>query len=187
MDLNNILEDEKLKGLLDSSIGKTYNKFKIYLIMDMEDFQQETYLFIIPRIKNFDNKKASIRTYLPLLVMSSARNCIQFANGQSGNCSKFDFNKSLLSLDYEIEGNENDTKFTNVISDNEFNLELKLYIDEILNTSSLTKNQKQILLLMSKGYSRSDIAKMLNKSTTCINITFQRAKEKIVKKYEIIV
>jgi DNA-directed RNA polymerase specialized sigma24 family protein len=36
---------------------------------------------------------------------------------------------------------------------------------------------------MREGYTITDIAKMLSKSSACINITFQRAKEKIVKKY----
>jgi RNA polymerase sigma factor (sigma-70 family) len=152
----------------------------------MEDFEQEVYMFIIPRLKNFDIEKSSLKTYIPLKVMSRAKQLIQLANGQCKDKSinKLEFTNSILSLDFETEGKDSSSSFENAIADNEFNLEVRLIINEILHMDSLTDKQRTIILLMSQGLSVSDIARKLNKSASCINITFQRAKEKIVKKYE---
>lgn len=188
MDINYILENEELNKLLYTSIEKTYYKYKMTFIIEKEDFIQEVFLFIIPRIKNFDNTKSSLKTYIPLLIMSCAKNrVIQSANGQSKNYNKLKFNNNTMSLDTEIDNTENNAKIENIIADDHFNLEIKLVLNEILEMSNLTEKQRQILILMSKGYTTSDIARMLNKSACCVNITFQRAKEKINKKYNLMV
>jgi hypothetical protein len=56
MDLNTILKNVELRKLLDESIEKTYYKYKLGFIIDKEDFKQDVYIFIIPRLKNFDNE-----------------------------------------------------------------------------------------------------------------------------------
>lgn len=182
MNINNIINNEELKTLLENSIEKTYFKYKLNFIIDKEDFIQEVYLFLIPRIKSFDNEKSSLKTFLPMLVMSCAKNCIQDANGQSKKHNKLEFNNSLISLDDEFKNIENDNfKYAEVIGQQDIYVSLE--ISEILNVVALSENQKVILTLMSKGYTITDISDKLKKSPSCINITFQRAKEKIVRKY----
>jgi len=184
MDLNYILENEELSKLLSNSIGKTYYKFKLGYIIDKEDFEQETYVYIIPRLKNFDSEKSSIKTYLPLLVMSSARNCIQSANGQSKEYNKFDFNKSQLSLDYEIQNNENDSiSFQNMISDDYNSMNTKVLLTDILDNSNLTETQRTLMILKAKGYTTTDISKIMNKSLASISNLLNRAKYKIINNY----
>lgn len=183
MNINNILENEELNKLLNSSILKTYYRFKLSFIIDVEDFTQEVYLFIMPRLKNFDDEKSTMKTYLPMLVMTCAKNCIQSANGQSKFHNKLEFENNTISLEGEFQNSENgDFKMNEVLGESDITY-LKLLIDEILNISCLTEKQKTIILLMSKGYSISDIANMQNKTPSCVNITFQRAREKIVNKY----
>lgn len=184
MCINDILENEELTKLLNGSIGKTYNKYKLYFIIEMEDFIQEVNMFLIQRLESFDNQKSTLKTYLPMLVMSCAKNCIQSANGQSKKHNKLEFRNNTLSLDYEFENADNNKlKAMDMIGCNIDNADINLLIDEILNMKTLSKHQKEILKLMAQGYTTTDISKMLDKSTSCINITFQRAKEKIVKKY----
>lgn len=184
MGLNDILENEELRELLNKSIEKTYYKYKLSFIIEKEDFEQETYIFIIPRIKNFDDMKSSLKTYLPLLVMTSAKRCIQSANGQSKSYNKLEFKNSTMSLNYEYEQEEDNSMFLgDMVSNNIEDVDIKLLVNEIISMKCLSEKQRQIIMLMSKGYTISDIAKMLNQSTSSVNITFHRAKEKIVRKY----
>jgi RNA polymerase sigma factor (sigma-70 family) len=184
MNMQDILENEELTKLLNSSISKTYYKYKLSFIIDMEDFIQEVNLYIIKNIKNFDNEKSSLKTYLPMLVMSCARICIQTANGQSKKHNKLEFNNNNnISLDDEFKNSENDNMNYSELIGTDENIHINLLIQEILNISSLSKNQRLIVELLSKGYTITDIAIKLNKTPSCINITFQRAKEKIVRKY----
>jgi RNA polymerase sigma factor (sigma-70 family) len=184
MNINEIMLNKELRELLKDSIRKSYYRYKLGFIIDMEDFEQEVYIYLIPRLKNFDENKSSINTYLPMVVMSCAKNCIKLANGQSKVFSKLDFNNSLLSLDYEYNSEVNEgTKLTDGIGEATNDLSDKIIIDEILSVCELTEKQKIVISLMREGFTITDIAKMLSKSSACINITFQRAKEKIVKKY----
>jgi len=184
MNINDIIENVELMELLNSSIEKTYYKYRLSFIIDKEDFRQEVYVFIIPRLKNFDVEKSTIKTYLPMLVMSSAKNCIQDANGQSKKYNKLEFNNNTISMEGEFKNSENDNmEFQELIGTNNDDIYSRLLINEILNINSLSKNQRMIILLMSKGYTITDVAQILKRTPSCINITFQRAKEKIVRKY----
>jgi RNA polymerase sigma factor (sigma-70 family) len=183
MNINNILENEELKKLLDKSIEKTYYNYKLSFIIEHDDFIQEVYMFIIPKLKNFESEKSSLKTYIPMLVMTCAKNCIQKANGQSKNHNKIDFRNNTISLEYEFKNEEsNNAEYKELIGEVE-NIFPRLIVNEIINMSNLTKAQKEIIHLMSKGYSIADIAEQLNKSVSCIGITFHRAKQKIVRKY----
>lgn len=184
MNINDVMINKELRELLKDSIRKSYYRYKLGFIIDMEDFEQEVYLYLMPRLKNFDDSKSSINTYLPMVVMSCAKNCIKLANGQSKTISKLDFTNSLLSLDYEYNSEDNEgTKLTDGLGEFTNDLTAKIILDEILSMCGLSENQKIIINLMREGYTLGDIAKMLSKTSSCVNITFQRAKEKIVKKY----
>lgn len=183
MNINHILENEELKKLLDRSIEKTYNRYKLSFIIEHDDFIQEVYMFIIPKLKNFESEKSSLKTYLPMLVMTCAKNCIQKANGQSKNHNKLDFKNNTISLEYEFKNDDsNKAEYKELVGDTE-DIFPKLIVNEILNMTNLTPSQKEIIKLMSKGHSIADIAEKLNKSVSCVGITFIRAKEKIVRKY----
>jgi len=184
MDINYILKNEELKKLLKNSIAKTYNKFKLNYVIGREDFEQEVYLYIIPRLKNFDNDKSSLKTYIPLIVMSCARTCIQSANGQSKFFNKFDFEKSHLSLDYEFENEDNESvSIQNIISNDFEDMNTNILLNDILENSNLTEMQRTLLILKSKGYTTTDISKIMNKSLSGITNLFERTKKKIINNY----
>jgi RNA polymerase sigma factor (sigma-70 family) len=184
MNINEIMLNKELRELLKDSIRKTYYRYKLSFIIDLEDFEQEVYIYLIPRIKKFDDSKSSINTYLPIVVMSCAKNCIKLANGQSKVFNKLDFTNSLLSLDYEYNSEDNEgTKLTDGLGEFTNDLSSKIILDEVLSICGLTENQKIIINLLREGYTITDIAKMLSKTSSCVNITFQRAREKIVTKY----
>jgi RNA polymerase sigma factor (sigma-70 family) len=188
MNINYILENAELKKLLNDSIEKSYYRYKLFIIIEKDDFIQDCYMTMIKRIGQFDNEKSTLKTYIPLIVMSKAKEEISIANGRCKTANKREFTKKTLSLDYSYEENEDADKSTmiiNAITDNIDNVEFKLIINEILHMSNLTEKQKFILFLMSKGYTLSDIAKLLHKPRQTITATFDRAKEKILLKYDI--
>lgn len=188
MVLNDILINDKLNKFFNSCIGKTFTRYKLSSIMDMDDFYQESCIFIMNRIHNFDNNKSSIKTYLPLLIMTCGKRCIEKANGQSKEYSKIDFENNLLSLDTQY-GNESDTNnLLNTLSDKNNDLEIesinRLLIEDILQSGILSKRQQEILKLMVKGYTQTDISKILKCSPMNINIHFKNAKKRILINYE---
>jgi RNA polymerase sigma factor (sigma-70 family) len=183
MDINYIYENEELTNLLNSSIAKTYYKFKIHFIIEYDDFVQECNLFICKRINSFDNEKSTLRTYIPLLTMTTARNVIKLANGGSTKANKLQMKNNTYSLDYEYNEKNSIAKFENYVSCDCENADLKLMIDEILKLKSLSEKEKEVLKLLYEGYTLSDIARILNKSRQCIQLRMDRAKEKIVYKY----
>lgn len=183
MNLDYILNNEELNTALKNAIRTTHFKYKLSFIIDIEDFEQEVYLYIMKRIKNYNEEKGQLKTYITLMVMSCAKTQICKANGQSKTMSKLDFTNSFVSMDKDYKNNENkDINLKEVIGIEE-DFESKIIVNEILQMKNLSSKQKLIIYLMSKGYTNADIARKLNKTLTCINITFQRAKEKIVRKY----
>jgi hypothetical protein len=168
MDINYILENEELLKLLKSSMGKTYNHFKLKRIIEMEDFEQEVYLFIIPRIEKFDNKKSSLKTYIPLMVMSRAKQLIMLANGQCKDTkkSKLEFNEKILSLDYEYT-TEKTTTLSDVISDNEDLINNKIDNIEGTTYSNFTDAKEYLITLnIDKPLLRLDETKKRGNSYT---------------------
>lgn len=180
MYINEIIENESVRKLLDGSIKKTFYKFNLSQFTELDDFTQDATLYLMDRLENFDENKASLNTYIPLVIMSCAKNIIQSHKAKY----RKEFNDKSFSLDASYNNVQNDNmQLDEVIGAYNDESYVKALIDEILSMTSLSKNQKEIIRLMSKGYSKTDIAQILNKSTTCVNITFQRAKEKIVIKY----
>jgi RNA polymerase sigma factor (sigma-70 family) len=185
MVINEIFENENLNTLLDESIRKTYAKFKLHIIIEKEDFEQEVYLFIIDRIKMFDDSKSSIRTYLPLLIMSCARRCIQTANGQSKNYNKLEFENSHLRLNDCYSNNlESDDKEFGTFVSSDYNLEEetinKITLEQILTMDNLSEKQIEIIKLKLSGLTEDSIANIMGCSQSGIQKSFKRARQKIV-------
>ena len=190
MDLQRILENEELNKLLKHSIESTYHKYKLYHAIELDDFCQETYMFIIPRLKKFDDSKSTLRTYIPMLVMTSANRVLEKEIGQSKNVNKLQFKKEMLSMDYKnpnVKGDEV-VSFAEFIEE-DFNLENEvmknMLIDAILNLETLSPTQKNITQLMLKGYNGREISEKMDCSQTNISQHFNRAKEKILLKFTI--
>lgn len=183
MTLNEIMGNEKLLKFLENCIGKTYNKYSLFKMVDIDDFKQDTYLFIMKRIKNFDDEKASIKTYIPLLVISSARAYIQKAKGQSTNYNRLEIENSQTRLDNTFQYNEGEESLYNFISDGkdlESDIINNLTIHEIINSNYLNDMQKNILRLMLKGNTITRIAEILECSQANIHRHFKNAKNKIL-------
>lgn len=178
MNLTYILENEKLCKLMNDSIGKTFYKYKLYFLIEKEDFEQEVYLYLHNNISKFDSEKASLNTYIPLLVMTVATKVIKEQNGQSKKSSKLDFKNSQTSYE-EME----EYSYVRDKSDIDLEIENNMVINEIMQLKSVSEKQKQIISLMKEGYTVSEIAKMLNYTKRYIYKEFSNAKEKIVRYY----
>lgn len=180
MILENILNDEKLNKLLEDSISKTYYKYiwnNSYLrdLIDKDDFTQECYIFLMKHIQTFDNEKSSLNTYIPMVVVSSAKNQIRTIKRNKRELMN---NSVSLSIEINHESSNNNTLET-FISDEKTNLEIdsinNIYIEEILKSEILSELERKILVLLLKEYSCEDIGKILNysrryMSKKCIDI-----------------
>jgi RNA polymerase sigma factor (sigma-70 family) len=182
MDIKNILENKELKKLLTNSVEKSYERYKLCKVIEKDDFYQECYIFVLKKIKLFDESKSSIRTYLPLLVMTCAKTIIRDCHGHSKFIDKRDFVNSLISLDYNYQNDGGESELYDVIGEYE-DTDLKLIIDEILNMSNLSNYHKDIIRLLYKGYTKSEVAEILNKDRSNLYNTFERIKKKILQKY----
>lgn len=184
MTLNDILNDEKLKNIFEDSISKTFNKFKLFTIMNKDDFSQEVALFAIRGIKNFDSERASLNTYIPLMVITCAKRMYE----REGR-KKILMNKNNISLDSPYSNNDSDdiSFYDFIISD--YNLEnvstTNIIFENILSDDSISSTQKKIIFLMLRGYDQVNIAKILCLSQPAISKQFKKVKEKIVIKYAI--
>jgi RNA polymerase sigma factor (sigma-70 family) len=184
MNINDILLNDKLNKKLNDSISKTFYRFRLNNVIELDDFEQEVYLFIISRIKNFDECKSTLNTYIPLLVMTAGKRCLEKVLGKQNNVNKREFKTSTVSLDDSF--CESDSELYETISDS-INIENEVFnsalIDEILSMSNLTDFQKNIIRLQAKGYNKIEIAHIMNCSSDNICVQFSRAKKKILRKY----
>lgn len=187
MGIKDILENKKLNSIVEDSLHKTYKKYignsyiKDYINED--DFKQECYIYIMKYIKNFDEKRASINTYIPLLVMSCAK--IQIRDFKWNKNQIFN---SAYSLDMEFNNDfgEKNT-YGDFISDKNYDLETNsinhLYIKTILESDFLSELEQKILKLSLNGYKQKEIAIILNCTQSRISQHLKKAKEKILIKY----
>jgi RNA polymerase sigma factor (sigma-70 family) len=183
--MNELLQNQELSKYLDNSIRTTYYKFQLSFIIEYDDFMQECYMFLMKRIKNFDSEKANVKTFITMVVMSCARTCIQLANGSSKDHNKLEFKNNTISLDSKNKNNtEKRREFIESIGTCD-DVDTKVFVEEIINCKALTPNQRLIVKLKYEGYSTADISQMVNKTTSCINRTFDRAREKILYKYDL--
>jgi RNA polymerase sigma factor (sigma-70 family) len=183
MVINEILENEELSKNLNDAMGKTFYRYKIFIIMNLDEFKQECYLFLMKKLKYFDSEKSKIKSYISTLVMTCASECIKQANGQSTEYNKKEIKEQSISMDKPF-GSDNEQAFSNYILDmnsdfQDKSLE-KIFVEEILNFEGLTDLQRQVLKLTYEGYTQDKIALMLKTTQTNISTHFKRAKRKIV-------
>jgi RNA polymerase sigma factor (sigma-70 family) len=186
--LNEILENKEYYNLLQNSIKKTYYRFRLNIIdktilLDIYDFEQEVYLSMIPKLKKFDSEKSTLKTYIPLLVMSCAKNCIQKAVGQAKGFNNVDAVNSSISLNYSYD-DEFSTTFDNCIAapDNSFNVTL---VNDIMNSKELKDIERKVLKMYTDGFSMREIGEQLECSQSYISLILSKTKKKILKNYSL--
>jgi RNA polymerase sigma factor (sigma-70 family) len=134
------------------------------------------------KIKYYDNTKSSLKTFIPMLIMSCAKDCIKKVNGQSKNYNKLEYANNTFNIDDLIVSEDNNT-LNNLVCNTIDNTYNNIVIKDILSLNNLSSKQKLIIKLMYKGFNYTEISIMLKCSKQNILYTFQRAKEKIVNNY----
>jgi RNA polymerase sigma factor (sigma-70 family) len=184
MELEELLKDEKMSKDIKGFMWSIYNKYHLTMCIDSEDYEQEIYLHLIKKLKNFDKNKATIKTYLYTLIQSCALMILRSRNSRSEKLNKLEVENSFLSLDCKYD-NCDETLYNTIIYDG--NLEEttinNLIIYDILNDSILSDIEKRILNLMLSDLTQSAIAKELCISQSMVNHHFKKAKKKILIKY----
>jgi DNA-directed RNA polymerase specialized sigma24 family protein len=134
------------------------------------------------KIKYYDNTKSSLKTFIPMIIISCAKTCITKANGQSKNYNKLEYVNNTFNID-DLIVSEDNNKLNSIVCNTIDNTYNNILINEILSLNNLSDRQKLIIKLMSNGLNFVEISIILKCSRQNIQMTFQRAKEKIVNNY----
>jgi RNA polymerase sigma factor (sigma-70 family) len=178
MDLNYILENEKLNKFLEDSIGKTFYKFRLGYAIELDDFRQDVYIYLMKHLKNFDSEKSNIKTYIPLLIMTKARIIIR-----NSNLQRCDINvkNNMIMLDKIID-DEGLTSFydfiktDNSIEDITLN---KVVFDDVVKNVVFSPQQEKVFHLLYKGYSHLVISKLMGLTRPYITQIFHDIRKKV--------
>lgn len=184
MELEELLNNEKMNKLMKGFMWSIYNKYHLSICIDSEDYEQEIYLYLVKMLKKFDNTKANISSYLYTLISSGALMILRKRNSRCKKVNNLEVENAFLSLDMSYDTNE-DCLYNTITNDE--NMEEttinNLIIYEILNDSILSDIEKKVLNLMLSDYKQSEIGKMLGISQPMVYNHFKKAKQKILIKY----
>lgn len=184
MTFNELIENDKLNKKLNDCIAKTFNRFSLYRICELDDFKQDVLIHIFKHIDKFDESKSSLNSYIPLLVMTVGKKIIGDAHGRCKTVDKMEVFKNNISLDNQKEND--DKSYGDFISLNDYDLEQnvvnELLFDEIFRLPELSEIKKQILYLYKEGYNNKEVSEMLETSRQNVAQHFRNAKRIIVNK-----
>lgn len=169
----------KYKFIIDILIKK-YNKYLISLNIDYQEIYSECTVGFSDGLRSYqDNKSASLATFITLCIERRLGNIIRKYNRE-----KYKGLQETYSLDYIYE--ESDTKLMDFISDDYEHDPLKNITEqegynELVDSikEKLTKKEYEVFVLMIRGLSYVEIAKILNNTPKQVDNTKQRIKAKI--------
>ena len=185
MNLNEIMENKELKEDFDRRVELTFKRYKIFYIMELEEFYQECCIQAIKSLKIFDNEKSRLGTFVTMILQNCAKRLIRDAKGQAEGKNKFEFHRDMASLDAHYNGNSEDV-FANCVPDKqdiEADFIANQTIIDILNSKIISNMQKDIIKLILQGKDQKQISLILNTSQPSISRQLKKAKEKICNNY----
>lgn len=169
----------KYKFIIDILIKK-YSKYLTSLNIDYQEIYSECAVGFSDGLRSFqEDKSASLATFITLCIERRLGNIIRKYNRE-----KHKGLQDTYSLDYIYE--INDTRLMDFISDDYEHDPLKNITEEegyneLVNSikDKLTDKEYEVFVLMVRGLSYIEIAKILNNTPKQIDNTIQRIKNKI--------
>lgn len=168
----------KYKFIIDILIKK-YRKYLASLNADFQEVYSECNVGFSDGLKCYeDDKDTSLPTFITLCIERRIANIIK-----KYSSNKYKAMKDTYSLDFDYDDNANLLDFIADSNDPLKNIMEEEDYEELVKNikSNLTKNEYDVFLLMVKGLSYIEIAKILGKSPKQIDNSIQRLKNKIKK------
>lgn len=171
----------KYKFIIDILIKK-YKKYLTSLNIDYQEIYSECTVGFSDGLRSYqDDKSASLATFITLCIERRIRNIIRKYNRE-----KHKGLQETYSLDYIY--SENDTRLIDFVSDDYEHDPLKNITeqegyDELVSSikEKLTNKEYEVFVLMIRGLSYMEIARILDNTPKQIDNTIQRVKNKIKK------
>lgn len=170
---------QKYKFIIDILIKK-YKKYLTSLNIDYQETYSECSVGFSDGLKNYqEEKKSSLATFITLCIERRLGNIIRKYNRE-----KYKGLQETYSLDYAY--GDNELRLMDLVSDDYEHDPLKSmteeegYMELITNIKAiLTEKEYEVFVLMIRGLSYTEIAKILNNTPKQIDNTIQRIKTKI--------
>lgn len=164
MTLQEILDNKDLNTMLYKYIHKAYKQYNMRYYMEQEDFEQEMLLFFTKYLHKYDKNKGSISTFLYQGIYLHTCRQFQKINGRA-KIKRTDI--ELISLNTELTDEIGKVyQLGERINDKKVNVERdaldKAISEEILELFSDNKKKQDIVELLLKGESKSNVSKILN-------------------------
>jgi RNA polymerase sporulation-specific sigma factor len=174
--------EEILTAALDTWKFKTRNiNFNGF---EKEDLEQELLIKVFLKVReNYDESKAQLSTYISRIIDNHIKDlfkaCSRYKNVARYTSISFD------SIYFEDDEDSNLTLKNGDIylaskEDGYLTIELKNYLDSIY----LTDSEKKVVKYLLEGYSKNDIAKILNVSKSRISCIIKNLKNKLKGEYD---
>ena len=155
MTLNEILQDKKLNKMMNSYIAENYGKYKASYYIEFNDYKQEIYVYLMEHLKEFDNNKSNISTFLYMCISTKTLNIVRSCKAKKRN------KENIVSLNNVCFDNEGDvTEYIEMLKD-DINIE-----DDYINSELLqflmkyyenNEYMKQLVILLSQGFTKRQI------------------------------
>lgn len=166
----------KYKYIIDVLIHK-YKRFFNFLNVDMQETISECNVAFSDSLRNYNSKKdTSLPTFITLCIERRIKNILK-----KYSSSKYKAISETYSLDYDYNEDTNMLNFLSSDADPLKNITDEEDYHELINNihNELTNYEYDVFLLMTKGFSYIEIAKILKKSNKQIDNCIQRIKNKI--------
>lgn len=187
MRLEDILNDSKLNEMLNKYMYENYSKCNLYGYIELDDYKQEIYIYLMEHLGEYDSSKSCISTFLYMCINTKSRNMIRHFKGKRRQ--KY-FNG--LSLNGEFKNKfGRPTEVLEMVEDEMVNIEKEVVANETAK-DILSKFQndeiRNIVILLMEGYNKREICKILKFGYTKMfnklgNINKENTIKYIVNKY----
>lgn len=193
----NTLNDEELVKLINSGCSEAEeilfhrykncvrSKARTYFLIgaDSDDIVQEGMIGLYKAVRDFNpNKNISFKTFAELCITRQILTAIRTANR-----NKHSPLNAYISINSPAFGDDSDTTFSGIISNNRISNPEDIYIlEETMKeqrleiSKKLSSFEKSVLDCYIEGCSYDEISVRLDKSTKSIDNALQRIKKKLV-------
>lgn len=166
-------DNEILNTALD--VWKFKTKYIDFKGFEEEDLEQDLLIKVFVKVReNYDETKSQISTYISKIVDNHIKDLF-IASSRYKNYARY----TSESLDTDFNEYERDSIL--MFKEDEYStIELKNY----LNSLGLTESEKKVIKYLFEGYSKSDIAEILNVSRARISYIIKSLKNKLKGEYD---
>lgn len=181
MNINELLQNEEMVKFIESQTYRYWRSWGIYTYIEYEDFLQDIWLRLIPKLGEYDEERGAFTTFFTWKLKSFCSQVVRGANRKkekSYERANEIMSSQLLSND---SGEYSDDRLgffgTEDIGDL---IEDNILIEEIYK--DLDEVSKKALKLTLEGYKKKEIAKICNRSQQWVGVNFMNKMRLIARR-----